>query len=175
VIYPGLSTGIEFSMKQMIIHRLKKQADDNSITKGRFISGNLSWYHHPYFHDNIYLSVEWVMRRTKSGGFVSEFSSGPGYSRTFMAGTTYSVNDNGSISIIKRAGYSYALITVGGGFGYDFSVKKQLPFSTLAKINLISMFPFNSTIYFRPVLEIGIRFKPALIFNRINKEKLSSK
>jgi hypothetical protein len=173
VIYPGLSTGIEFSMKQMIIHRLKKQADDKSFTKGRFISGNLNWYHHPDFHDNIYLTAEWVMRRTKIGGFITEFSFGTGYSRTFLGGTTYSVSDNGTISVIKLAGYNYALITIGGGIGYDFSVKRKLPFSTFAKMNLLSMFPYNSTIYFRPVLELGFRYMPDRIRSKVINQSIS--
>lgn len=174
LIYPGVSTGIEFPLQNSKWQGSGKQTLHKSVSKNRLIAADLNWYHHPAFHDNIYLSVEWIMRRIKSGGFVSEFSAGSGYSRTFLAGTTYRVNDNGSISIVKLAGYSYALITVGGGFGYDFSVNKQLPFSTLAKINLITMFPFNSTLYLRPVLEIGIRYRPALLFNKIIRKKFSS-
>jgi hypothetical protein len=160
VIYPGISLGIEFPLHNYYVQVLKKQEHIKSFTKGRFLSGNLNWYHHPYFHDNLYLTVEWVMRRTKNAGFISEFSAGPGYSRTFLGGTTYMVDDKGNISIIRLAGYNYALIIIGGGFGYDFSVKKQLPISAFGKMNIISMFPYNSTIYFRPVLELGIRYTP---------------
>jgi hypothetical protein len=163
LIYPGLSTGIEFTFRQVNVQRFKKQILKKSFTKGRFIAGNINWYHHPDFHDNLYLTAEWVMRRTKSGGFISEFSFGPGYSRTFLGGTTYRIDDSGNISVVKLAGYNYALITIGGGIGYDFSMKKQLPFSTFGKMNLISMFPYNSTIYFRPVLELGIRCMPGRI------------
>src|SRR5450759_3453383 len=160
LIYPGISTGIEFPVRPVKEQGLKKQSHDKSVIKDRFIAGNLSWYHHPDFHDNLYLTAEWVMRRTRSEGFISEFSVGPGYSRTFLGGTTYKVDDNGIISVISNAGYNYALITVGGGFGYDFSMKRQLPVSTFAKMNLLSMFPYNSTIYFRPVLELGFRYMP---------------
>ena len=131
-----------------------------SGSKNRFISGNLNWYHHPDFHDNLYLTAEWLMRRTRNTGFVSEFSAGPGFSRTFLGGTTYKVDDQGNISVVKWAGYNYALITIGGGLGYDLTVKKQLPVMAIAKMNLIVMFPYNSTMYFRPVLEIGIRYTP---------------
>jgi hypothetical protein len=158
LIYPGMSTGVEYSLNHINERALKNQKPGRHYKKERFISGNLNWYHHRYFHDNLYLTAEWVMRRTRYTGFVSEFSAGPGFSRTFLGGTTYKVDDAGNISVIKLAGYNYALFTIGGGFGYDFSMKKQLPFSTVAKINLISMFPYNSTIYFRPVLEIGIRY-----------------
>jgi hypothetical protein len=172
LIYPGISTGIEFPFQQINIQRLKKRGTEKSFTKGRFITGNLSWYHHPYFHDNLYLTAEWVMRRTKSSGFISEFSVGPGYSRTFLGGTTYKVDDNGIISVIRNAGYNYALITVGGGFGYDFSVKRQLPVSIFGKMNLLSMFPYNSTIYFRPVLELGFRYMPGRIKSNVTKESI---
>jgi len=172
LIYPGISTGIEFPFQQINIQRLKKRGTEKSFTKGRFITGNLSWYHHPYFHDNLYLTAEWVMRRTKSSGFISEFSVGPGYSRTFLGGTTYKVDDNGIISVIRNAGYNYALITVGGGFGYDFSMKRQLPVSIFGKMNLLSMFPYNSTIYFRPVLELGFRYMPGRIKSNVTKESI---
>lgn len=112
------------------------------------------------------------MRRTKSSGFISEFSVGPGYSRTFLGGTTYKVDDNGIISVISNAGYNYALITVGGGFGYDFSMKRQLPVSIFGKMNLLSMFPYNSTIYFRPVLELGFRYMPGRIKSNVTKESI---
>jgi len=173
LIYPGISSGIEFPFRQVNVQRLKKQAIEKSFAKSRFIAGNISWYHHPDFHDNLYLTAEWVMRRTKSRGFISEFSFGPGYSRTFLGGTTYRIDDSGNISVIKLAGYNYALITIGGGFGYDFSIKKHLPFSTFGKMYLISMFPYNSTIYFRPVLELGIRYMPDRINKKVSKESLS--
>lgn len=152
-------------MHRNYVKKLKKQGKEKSFTKDRFIEGNLNWYHHPDFHDNIWLTAEWVMRRTSQKGFISEFSCGPGYSRTFLGGTTYRVADNGNISVVKLAGYNYALISVGGGFGYDYFVKKQLPFSVFGKMNVISMFPYNSTIYFRPVLELGIRYMPGRKIN----------
>jgi hypothetical protein len=170
LIYPGISTGIEFPFRQVNVQKLKKQTIEKSFTKSRFVAANLNWYHHPHFHDNLYLTAEWVMRRTSSRGFISEFSFGPGFSRTFLGGTTYRVDDNGDISVVKLAGYNYALITIGGGFGYDFSLKKELPFSTFAKMNLISMFPYNSTVYFRPVMEIGIRCTPGEIIKKLGKE-----
>jgi hypothetical protein len=102
-------------------------------------------------------------------GFISEFSCGPGFSRTFLGGTTYKVNDSGGISMVKLAGYNYALITLGGGFGKDFSVKKQIPVSAVARLNLIAMFPYNSTVYFRTVLELGIRFNPLQLKSHLKK------
>jgi hypothetical protein len=173
LIYPGISTGIEFPFKNVNVQLYKNEKPIRCIRKGKFISGNINWYHHPDFHDNLYLTAEWVMRRTRYTGFISEFSIGPGFSRTFLGGTTYKVDESGNISIIRLAGYNYALVTIGGGFGYDFSMMKRLPFSTVAKMNLISMFPYNSTIYFRPVLELGIRYTPVRSKNKIIKGPVS--
>ena len=170
VIYPGISAGIEFPVHQVNNQGWIVKSTSRSFYKKRYISGNISWYHHAEFHDNLYLTVEWIMRRTRSGGFISEFSSGPGFSRTFLAGTTYKVSDNGDISIMKNAGYYYALITLGGGFGYDFSMKKKISLSIFSKMNLLIMFPYNSTLYFRPVLELGIRYSIGLAKSRKPKD-----
>jgi hypothetical protein len=140
-----------------------------NYTKSRLLSGKINWYHHPEFHDNVYLTTEWIMRRTGYKGFISEFSMGPGFSRTFLSGTTYAVDDNGNVTVIKLSGYSYALITIGCGFGYDYWCRKQLPYEIYARMNLISMFPYNSTVYFRPVFEAGIRYIPGLVKSRNRK------
>jgi hypothetical protein len=167
VIYPGVSTGMEFPLQHFNKQVSKNKKHVRSFLRERLISGNLNWYHHQYFHDNLYLTAEWVMRRTKSTGFISEFSAGAGYSRTFLGGTTYKVDDKGNISIVRLAGYNYALITVGGGFGYDYSIKKHTPVSVFAKMNVISMFPYNSTLYFRPALELGFRYTPGRLKSKL--------
>ncbi len=160
LIYPGVSAGIEFPVHLSKLQRSNEQTTGKQVIKAHFISGNVNWYHHPDFHDNVYLTAEWEIRRTNKNGIISEFSFGPGYSRTFLGGTTYRMSDSGEISIAKLAGYSYAMLTIGGGFGIDLYQKKKIPFLAIAKMNFISMFPYNSTIYFRPVLELGIRYMP---------------
>ena len=131
------------------------------VKRDRFASLNAGWYHHPDFHDNLYLTAEWRMRRTLEGGFFSEFSPGFGYSRTFLGGTTYEVSENGDVEIKKLAGYNYALVTVGGGAGFSFSEKKGIPLSVYSRLNILMMFPYNSTIYLRPAIELGVIYRPA--------------
>jgi hypothetical protein len=170
IIYPGIGTGIELPIYHKDMQVLKDLKVVKYYTKGRFISGNLNWYHHPGFHDNLYFTAEWIMRRTKYKGFISEFSAGTGFSRTFLGGTTYRVDESGNISIDKNKGYYYALLSIGGGFGYDFSMTKKIPLSVFGKMNLLLMFPYNSTIYLRPVLEIGLRYTPIRVKSKLNKE-----
>lgn len=160
LIYPGARLGVELPVSTIYITKISKSGKEKDSTKDRFVSANLSWYHHPAFHDNVYLSAGWTMRRTKSNGFLTEFSPEAGLSRTFLGGTTYRVDDNGNVTIKRAAGYYYALISVGGGIGYDFSKTKQRPFLLFSKFNLLMMFPYDSTIYLRPVMEIGLIYKP---------------
>lgn len=82
LIYPGITMGVEFPFYHINVHVLKNQKTEKFYTRGRFITGSLNWYHHLYFHDNSYLTVEWLMRRTRYSGFISELSAGPGFSRT---------------------------------------------------------------------------------------------
>jgi len=161
LIYPGSSIGVEFPVSTIYVSKSKKHTGVKDFTEERFVTTNLSWYHHPAFHDNVYFSAGWVMRRTKSRGFMTQFSPQVGVSRTFLGGTTYRVDDNGIATIKRLAGYYYALVSIGGGIGYDFSKTKQLPFLIFSKLNVLMMFPYNNTIYFRPVIEIGLIYKPS--------------
>jgi hypothetical protein len=161
LIYPGSRIGVEFPIKTIHITKLKASGVSQDFVKDRFITANISWYHHPKFHDNIYLTSGWTMRRTKSKGFIIEFSPEVGISRTFLGGTTYKVDSNGNVSIEKFAGYYYALLSIGGGIGYDFSRTKHLPLIAFSKLNILTMFPYNSTIYMKPAFEIGLVYKPS--------------
>lgn len=160
LLYPGTRFGVEMPERTIYLTKTKKSGKKREFVKDRFVTANLSWYHHPTFHDNYYLTAGWTMRRTKLNGFVTEFSPEVGLSRTFLGGTTYIVDNNGNVTIVKAAGYFYALISIGGGIGYDFSKTKQKPFLVFSKCNILMMFPYNSTIYLRPVFEIGLIYKP---------------
>ncbi|GAB3643751.1 hypothetical protein [Spirosoma arcticum] len=172
VSYPGAKVGLALPVKQRLRWKPNRQA---YVRKDRFAVVNLGFYHHPDFHDNVYLTAEWQRRRTKPTGWFTEFSPGLSFSRTFLGGTTYRVADNGDVSIRKAAGYSYALVTVGGGVGFDFSVKKSRPVTTFLRASLLTMLPYNSFVYVRPTLELGLTYKlPSLTVFAI-RSKTSTK
>lgn len=173
LIYPGALLGIEFPFKTTNVTKYIKQGKVKSFISEQVIAGNISWYHHPSFHDNVYLTAGWTTRRTKSKCFITEFSPELGISRTFLGATTYKVNNNGNVSIEKLAGYYYAFISVGGGIGYDFSETKLKPLVVFYKFNFITMFPYNSTIYLRPAMEIGVIYKTSchIPLKRIEKSQ----
>lgn len=161
LIYPGIRLGIEIPVYSVTLSRIILKKSIKAISKDRFVSVLSGWYHHQDFHDNLYLTAEWTMRSTCKGGFFTDFNIGTGYSRTFLGGTTYKVDNNGTVSIIKSAGYNYALIIAGGSLGFDLSKKERIPFSVFSKFDILTMFPYNSTVYFRPAIELGLIYKPA--------------
>jgi hypothetical protein len=175
LIYPGIRAGIEFPVYSVCLKKNIDSVNSKIILKGRFISVNAGWYHQTNFHDNLYFTAEWTMRRTKENGFFTEFSSGFGYSRTFLGATTYEVDNNGDVDIIKSAGYKYAMIIAGGGLGYDFSNKKEVPISIFCKFDMMGMFPYNSTLYFRPAMELGIIYKPVNFIPFLIKTRVKTK
>jgi hypothetical protein len=160
VLYPGAGMGLEFPAYSVVLIRQSGAKDSTVKVKDRFVSVNAGWYHHEDFHDNLYFTAKWIMRRTNKKGFFTEFCPGLGYSRTFLGGTTYRVENDGTVDIVKAAGYNYMVVTVGGGFGFNFSESKGIPLSLYYDFNILTMFPYNSTIYFRPVMELGLIFTP---------------
>lgn len=160
IVYPGIRLGIETLLKRTLINKIKKSGSKKVIFNDIFLNTTLSWYHHPTFHDNLYLTTGIVLRRTYNRGFFIDFSPEIGYSRTFVGGTTYQVDSNGDVSTKKMLGYNHALFSIGGGLGYDFSKTKLIPLSLYYKFNIIMMLPYNSTIYLRPAMELGFVYRP---------------
>jgi hypothetical protein len=158
IIYPGFKVGLErpYRIKQII---KKKSWGTKTIIRERAFALNLGFYHHQTFHDNLYLLGEWQFRRQQPKGMFYEFAPGLGYSRTFLGGTTYKVDDNGVLSKQNLAGYNYLIASIAGGLGYDFSAKKIAPIKVYVKTSLLVMAPYNSFIYPRPTIELGLIYK----------------
>lgn len=173
IIYPGARIGIEMPVITNYVTKLSRSGENREFIKDQFLTTNLSWYHQPQYHDNLYFTLGWTIRKTLSSGFFTETSPEIGYSRTFLGATTYKVNGNGDVTIEKLAGYNYALISLGGGVGYDFSITESKPFLVFYKFNLLTMFPYNSTIYMRPAMELGLIYKPRHFLSlRVNSKKI---
>jgi hypothetical protein len=175
ILYPGAGVGIEIPIYSIKLIRKMDKPAEKLIIKDRFVSLNAGWYHHPDYHDNLYLTLDWIMRSTRKSGFFMEFTPGLGYSRTFLGGTTYREDNNGNIEIIKSAGYSYAVAEIGAGLGYSFSELKGIPLSVYWDFNILTMFPYNNTMYFRPVMELGVIYRPSGFIPVTIKKKVIKK
>jgi hypothetical protein len=175
LIYPGIRIGIEIPVNSVNLTKNANAGRSKSIIKDRYISLESGWYHHPGFHDNLYFTAEWTWRRTYKEKLFNVCSFGTGYSRTFLGGTTYNADKNGTVNIISAAGYNYALIIAGAGIGFDFSKSRGIPLSIFAKFDILTMFPYNSTIYFRPIMELGLIYKPENFLQIVTKKRVKKK
>jgi hypothetical protein len=172
LFYPGAKAGYEIPYRSIDVKKEKKSGKMRNFTRQKIVSANLGYYHHQGFHDNLYLTFGWSKRRISEKGFFVEFSPEIGVSRTFLGGTTYKVDDAGQIKVATSSGYFYPLLSIGGGFGYDFSKRdKEKPFMTYFKLNTLAMYPYNSVFYLRPTFELGFiyKLKPLTRSYHVNK------
>ena len=166
ILYPGIRTGVETPYKQIEVTRYRRNGSVRHYIQKRYLSTELGFYHHPTFHDNIYLLAGWQTRRHRPRGFFTELSPALGYSRTFLAGETYEVDEAGNISLEKLSGYNYLMVAMGAGCGHTFKNGR----SAYARLSLLTMFPSNNYVYFRPSIDLGMIWQP----KRFLRSKLRS-
>lgn len=173
--YPGLRAGIELPIMIVHKHKRKKSGRIKSVIKKRYLVANVGWYHHKNFHDNLSFSLGYAYRRISKNGFFMSYSPEIGYSRTFLGGATYQVDDQGNVSLKKMAGYNYAMAMLSGGLGVDLVVKHNIPIAIYSKLNLMAMFAYNSTTYLRPNLELGVIFTPSNFLKKNTKHLVKNR
>lgn len=172
--YPGTRVGMELPIS--ISELVKEQSNrKKTIIKERFFTANIGWYHHPSFHDNVFVTAGSTLRRIQHKGFFTQLSPEMGYSRTFLGATSYSVDENGQVRINKLAGYHHLLLSTGLGMGYDLEKIRDIPFSIYAKFNVLFMYPYNSTFYVRPAAEVGFIYKTKSLIGHNVKSKIKAK
>jgi hypothetical protein len=171
VTLPGFKIGVEIPTK-VITKNKERSWGTKTILKERYWTFNLGFYHHPNFHNNLYLLAERQFRRQYPKGFFMDFAPGIGYSRTFLNGATYALDANGN-DVTKKSlvGYNYIMWSLAGSFGYDFSKTKNQPFKIYLKPSLFVLSPYNSSVYIRPTYEIGIISPLSAIKNRLDERR----
>jgi hypothetical protein len=155
IIYPGAKIALEFPTAAYVITKSKRHGV-KSYRKEKSITASMGMYYHADFHTNVFLLAERQWRRIRPSGWFIEFAPGIGISRTFLGGTTYQVSDAGVVSKKPLAGYTYAMISISSGIGYDFKKLWNKPFRVYSRVSILIMTPYNSYIYARPTVEIGI-------------------
>jgi hypothetical protein len=155
LIYPGLKAGVEWPIKYLQRVRIKKSRE-KVVYKQRYLSGSIAFYNHKDYHTNVFLLAEWQMRRMKPSGFFTEFAPGIGVSRTFLGGTTYRVNGNQQVEKVSLAGYTYAALSLSYGIGLDLRQKSNKNLAFYFKPSILVLFPYNSYLYARPIVEMGM-------------------
>lgn len=151
---PGVKLSMENTIRQTILKKRSSKIVLNSI----YYPINLSWYNHKGYNSALMLSSGIGYRSLHKKGLFFGSGLNLGIMRTFINGTTYTVDDSGEIST-TTGGYFYGNINISLEAGYDFSKRsKSLPLSSFLKLNGLTQFPYNSGSVFHIMAEIGIRY-----------------
>jgi hypothetical protein len=174
IVYPGFKVGVErpykFTQRDKLTSKKIK-----TYYKERYLSYSLGMYTQARYHTNFLLQAEWIKRRQKSKGFYYEGSLGTGFSRTFVAGQSFEVLENGDIKKVSLSGNCYAQFNLGGSVGYNFNLKQQKPFSVYLKHHWHFLFPYNAFITPRPTLELGCNYNLSGFWQANPKYKFKEK
>lgn len=71
LIYSGARFGVEFPVKSTEVLKSGNSGKNGYFINDLYITANFSWYHHPDFHDNFYVTTGFLIRRTKPNGFLT--------------------------------------------------------------------------------------------------------
>jgi hypothetical protein len=164
IVYPGVKIALEWPTAAHVVTKSKRHGE-KSYRKEKYITVSMGMYYHEGFHTNVFLLAERQWRKIRPSGWFTEYAPGMGISRTFLGGTTYRVSNGGIVSKKTLAGYTYAMGSVSSSLGYDFQKLWGKPVRVYSRISVLIMAPYNSYIYLRPTLEIGIITKTSL-FNK---------
>jgi hypothetical protein len=174
IIYPGFVAGIERPYSIIQRDKIRKKGIKTKYTE-RYLAYNFGFYYHPTFHTNLFFQVERIRRRQKSSGIYGEYGLGLGWSRTFLSGPAFKVNNDGEVKRAPLAGNFYGLFSVSGAVGYNLNLKHHLPYKVFLKPSLLFMFPYNKLFYMRPLLEAGIIYNPGNFWTAHPKYRLKVK
>ncbi len=178
IVHPGFKIGVEKPYKFTQIDKVRTKRT-KTLYRERCFVYSFGMYHHKTFHTNFFAEAEWLMRKQKTSGMFYEFSTGLGLSRTFYAGTTYRIDEQGNTVRIPLAGNFYGLADISAGIGYNFDIKLNKPAKIYLKPGILVMFPYNKIVYPRPTVEFGMIYNfdgfwksaPAHIHKTIDKTK----
>jgi len=158
LVNPGLRVGIEFPMTYKR-KEYTKRGKTKTKEKQVLLSTHFSTFYQYMTSTSLMLSEELILRKTKTRGFKRETIFGIGYMRTFNAGKTYEVNDNGTVELIRGAGQNHLAIIVGTSIGRDLWKKKKKPIAWHFKPTLVAVAPYNTFANFLLNIEFGLVYK----------------
>lgn len=168
--FPGMKIGLEVPLRQTSLVKTRKSVHSKTIRRSQFLTASAGWYHHPGFHDNLYLTAGIAWRISRPGGWFAGFRPALGYSRTLLGGITYTVSEQGTINRIGAAGNSYLIGSLGMRIGYDFSQRHNRAIALFTQLSCLGLFPYNNTFLLRPIMDLGLRITPSRFLSTTPKQ-----
>lgn len=157
IIHLGFKTGIEYPVR---VKEILRPTDSIAIEKVQSISVNIGFYYHKNFHFNNFFTVGYLWRRTNRHGWFADVEPQIGFSRTFIDGTTYIVNEANEVNNKSLAGDWFALTKLSFSIGKTLNNTKHFkwPMQIYARPSFLLLFPYNNFFYLRPSIEVGTIF-----------------
>lgn len=157
--YPGMQLGADYQLIQKNIDKERKNANHKLITKNRYLTVNVGYYHHKDYNYNLFIHAGYLLKRINHNGWYFGVEPKLGLSRTFIDAPVYEVKDDGRIKKQIAAGNFYFSPAVSFAIGKDLSIKNpnnHLGF--FGKLMLYGNYPYNNFIYGRMLLEAGVSY-----------------
>ncbi len=152
--HPGLQLGYEYTAKTWT--KTKKNA--NTRQKSLVWQGSVSQIWHPDTRSFSFVEGGVYYRTLKPSGFTRQWSLRLGASFIENAGTTYVEQEDGSAEGFQFAGNTYAALSLGYGWGYDFRAKQKLPLAVILQPQASLLFGYNQTVLPLIRVELGLRY-----------------
>jgi hypothetical protein len=158
--YPGFSVGIGWPLRHKEV--FQGRPDHSPVlrrTAQGVLTAQLSYYHHPRYHDYWRISVGYQWRRTKATGWFVDVSPQVGVSRTFTGATVYRVTADNRVQKVSLAGDWFASGLIAFSVGKQLAIRRGVfsPVGIYLRPSLLVLLPYNQFLYGRPALEVGTR------------------
>jgi hypothetical protein len=149
ITHYGLKVAWDYTLATHVKNR-------NEARKELVLAPGLAVYRHPHNHLGVIVSPEVFYRRTGVRGGLLEVGLAPSYFRSFLAGTTYQVTEQGEFERVVLAGRNAFLPTVFVGVGRDLRVRQNANWAWYSRLHLSQQYPYSAGSLTRFALEVGI-------------------
>ncbi len=158
--YPGFALGVGWPVRQKEVFRgWAGHSPRLRRTAQRVLTAQLSYYHHPRYHDHWRLSLGYQWRRTGATGWFADLSPQLGVSRTFTGATVYRVAADNQVRKVPGAGDWFVNGQLAFSVGKRFPLRRATPspVGIYLRPSLLVLLPYNGFLYVRPAVELGTR------------------
>lgn len=158
LFHPGIKVGTQYDFREWTTQKEKKKGE-RIKEKSLFVSPQIGFYSHPRNHSGLIISADVGYQRIKlKRGFYSAYSIGLGYFAQFNAGTTYTVEADGTVNQKRFASRSYFLPTINTEFGQKVTPK----IGWFSKISIGLPVAYNTGVSALPFIEFGMKYNLGL-------------
>jgi hypothetical protein len=151
---------------ETLIHPGFSCSYEKKVYKNFLLNTQVGGYLQYRNHFGIFVDASMLWRKTFKCGYSMQYGLGLGYLHTWEhGGKTYTVDDNGNVETKFKWGHPSFMPSLTLGFlGWDFSIKKHLPFRINVDGVLFGQYPFNHFMMPHFAIRTGVTYyiKPKL-------------